>query len=193
MIHLFLITACPQCYFLVQKKVHELRQKLIRLKASVGEAQLPQNFSIKNKNFVVALKKIEKEADILSKKAKSLQQSDNDLAEFFQQLLRDFSLLKNSLYRLHHILKVALNVSKMAKADVSDAEAITKQIYQLLQDARYQLDNHGMIAYKEALKLAKDISDLAKKMKGIAAEVNSRIFIPDSSCLLFCFLQKALL
>ena len=156
---------------MVQRKVHELKEKLIRLKASVGEAKLPQNFTIRSKNFSIALVKIEEETNLLANKIKSLQMEEKNLKAFFKKLMDDFEGLKRNLKKLEDVFKMAYNDSRMARIDIGDAENIIKQIKLLLKDAMYELDVHGTMAYKEALKLAKDISDLAKQMKSIAAEV----------------------
>ena len=169
--YVLLSLACPQCFFLVQRKVHELKEKLVRLKASVGEAKLPRNFTIRSKNFSIALLKIEGEANHLANKVKSLQMEEKNLKAFFKKLMDDFEALKQNLKNLEDVYKMAFNHSRMAGVDIRDAEDIIEQIKLLLQDAMYQLDEHGGMAYKEALKLAKDISDLAKQMKTIAAEV----------------------
>lgn len=141
------------------------------MKASVGEAKLPQNFTIKNKNFSIALVKIEGESNLLANKIKALQMEEKDLKAFFKKLMDDFEKLKQNMKRIEIVLKMAFNDSKMARMDIGDAERIIEQINSLLKDAMYQLDEHGKMAHKEALKLAKDISDLAKQMKTIAAEV----------------------
>jgi len=165
--------ACPQCFFLVQRKVHELKEKLIRLKASVGEAILPKNFTIRSKNFSVALLKIEGEAKHLEDKIKTLQLEEKNLKAFFKKLMDDFEALKRNLKRLEDVYRMAFNHSRKADTDIGDGEEIIEQIKLLLQDAVYQLDEHGAMAYREALKLAKDISDLAKQMKKIAAEAKA--------------------
>ena len=160
----------------MQRKVHELREKLIRLKASVGEAKLPQNFTIKNKNFSIALGRIETEATHLANKVKSLQNRENDLKAFFDKLMEDFEGLKRGLGKVQMVFRMAFNESRVAEKDIGDAEDIIEEIKKLLKDARYQLTAHGEVAYKEALKLARDISDLARKMKAIAAEVICKLF-----------------
>ena len=160
----------------MQRKVHELRQKLVRLKASVGEAKLPQNFTIKNKNFSVALGRIESEANEISNKIKELQLEEKDLKTFFQKLMDDFNGLKRNLRKLEAALNMAFNSSGMAKMDIGDAEDMIEQIKKLLDGAKYDLDVNGRRAYNEARKLAKDISDLAKRMKSIAAEVSYNFF-----------------
>ncbi len=149
-----------------------LREKLLRLKASLGDANLPQNYTIKDEDFVVALKKIENETSLISEKVKSMKKSDDDLREFFDKLRLEFSRLKQGLSNLKMVYKMAFNDSKTAMMDIGDAEDIIEQIKKLLADAMYQLNNHGVVAYHEALKLARDISDLAKSMKTIAADVS---------------------
>lgn len=186
LIRIFRFSACPQCFFLVQRKVHELKEKLIRLKASVGEAKLPQNFTIRNKNFSVALVRIENEAKTLASKIKSLQMEEESLKAFFKSLMDDFDELKIKVNNLETVLTMAFNDSRMARMDIGDAENIIEQIKLLLKDSMYQLDNHGAMAYQEALKLAKDISDLAKQMKNIAAEVSCRL---GSKAPLICLLS----
>ena len=156
---------------MVQRKVHELKEKLIRLKASVGEAKLPHNFTIRSKNFSIALLKIESETGHLANKVKSLQMEEQNLKAFFKKLMDDFEALKQNLKNLEEVYKMAYNHSRLAGVDIGDAENIIEQIKLLLQDAMYQLDEHGAMAFKEALKLANDISDLARQMKIIAMEV----------------------
>ena len=176
MINFLSPSACPQCFFLVQRKVHELKEKLIRLKASVGEAKLPKNFTIRSKNFSVALLKIEGEAKHLADKIRTLQMEEKNLKAFFKKLMDDFEALKRNLKSLEDVYRMAFNHSRKADIDIGDGEEIIEQIKLLLQDAVYQLDEHGAMAYREALKLAKDISDLAKQMKKIAAEVLTEVY-----------------
>ena len=148
-----------------------MREKLEKLQDAVGLAKLPRNVTFKDQNFVSALKTIQQETDRLLSKVLSLKREDLELDDYFRKLLDEFSRLKLSFRDLDVVVKTAVNRSDVARTEIKGAEDIIEEIKKLLEKARYQLDVYGGRTFKEALKLAKDISDRAKKMKKVAAEV----------------------